>query len=281
MQPGLALRTAAATGEAKMLNLLEPRPAQPALHVALAGQPAVTRFTPALPPGQPAPVPFNLPRPQGWAGPERRGASAPQPRRMAQMLDTLDYGMLLLADTNRVSHVNKAARRDLDELHPLQLVGPAHGPHQLQARYGFDVLPLREALVGAGQRGLRRLLQLGDARHRVSVAVVPLPALTADDPPGVAVLLGKRQMCEELTVDWFARSHNLTATETTVMKGLCADLTPQEIAARQGVGLATIRTQIGSIRLKTGACSIRALVRQVALLPPLVSALHGGAMLQA
>ena len=58
------------------------------------------------------------------------------------------------------------------------------------------------------------------------------------------------------------------------MKGLCADFTPLQIAARQGVGLATIRTQIGSIRLKTGAGSIRALVRQVSLLPPLVSVLQ-------
>ena len=40
------------------------------------------------------------------------------------------------------------------------------------------------------------------------------------------------------------------------------------------MGLATIRTQIGSIRLKTGAGSIRALVRQVSLLPPLVSVLQ-------
>ena len=266
-------------------DLLKPRQAAVALHVALAGQSASNDFSSTARHAPPAPVAFNLPRPRGWAGPDRRGASALQPRRMAQMLDTLDYGMLLLADTNRVSHVNKAARRDLDELHPLQLVGPAHGVQQLQARYCFDVLALREALVGASQRGLRRLLQLGDARHRVSVAVVPLPALGVDDQPGVAVLLGKRQMCEELTVDWFARSHSLTAAETTVMKGLCADLTPQEIATRQGVGLATIGTQIGtqigSMRLKTGAGSSRALVRQVALLPPRVSARHGMAMLQA
>ena len=110
---------------------------------------------------------------------------------------------------------------------------------------------------------LRRLLQLGDAQLRVSVAVVPLPALGADDQPGAAVLLGKRQVCEELTVEWFARAHGLTMAETTVIKGLCADLTPNEIAARQGVGLATIRTQIGSIRAKTGAGSIAELVRQV------------------
>ncbi len=214
-------------------------------------------------------------RARGYAGPERRGASSLQHRRMAQMLDTLDYGMLLISETLAVSHINKAARRDMDDSHPLQFVAG-----QLQARLAQDQQPLRDALVGATQRGLRRLLQLGDSngagRQRISVAVVPLPALGADDQPGAALLLGKRQVCEELTVEWFARSHGLTMAETTVIKGLCADLTPHEIAARQGVGLATIRTQIGSIRIKTGANSIRALVQQVALLPPLVSALQGG-----
>lgn len=207
----------------------------------------------------------------GYAGPERRGAAALQHRRLAQMLDTLDYGMLLINETLAVAHINKAARRDMDQHHPLQWVGG-----HLQARVAQDQQPLRDALTGATQRGLRRLLQLGDAQLRISVAVVPLPALGADEQPGAAVLLGKRQVCEELTVEWFARAHGLTMAETAVIKGLCADLTPNEIAARQGVGLATIRTQIGSIRIKTGANSIRALVRQVALLPPLVSALQGG-----
>lgn len=215
------------------------------------------------------PVGSMAQRSRSYAGPERRGTSSTQARRMAQMLDTLDYGMLLVSDKLTVSHVNKAARRDLDDNHPLQLVGD-----QLQARFGADAQPLREALAGALQRGLRQLLQLGDARHRVSVAVVPLPAQGADDSGGATLLLGKRQVCEELTVDWFARSHGLTMAETAVIKGLCADLTPMQIAERQGVGLATIRTQIGSIRLKTGACSIRALVQQVALLPPLVNALQ-------
>jgi hypothetical protein len=35
-----------------------------------------------------------------------------------------------------------------------------------------------------------------------------------------------------------------------------------------------VRSQIGSIRTKTGANGIRELVRQVAVLPPLVNALH-------
>jgi DNA-binding CsgD family transcriptional regulator len=215
-------------------------------------------------------APAGAQRARGYAGPERRGAASLQHRRLAQMLDTLDYGMLLINETLAVAHINKAARRDMDAHHPLQWVDG-----QLHARLVQDQQPLRDALAGATQRGLRRLLQLGDAQLRISVAVVPLPALGADDQPGAAVLLGKRQVCEELTVEWFARAHGLTMAETTVIKGLCADLTPNEIAARQGVGLATIRTQIGSIRVKTGANSIRALVRQVALLPPLVSALQG------
>jgi ribosomal protein S19 len=44
------------------------------------------------------------------------------------------------------------------------------------------------------------------------------------------------------------------------------------------VALSTIRSQLGAIRAKTGAASIRTLVRQVAVLPPLVGALRGAAM---
>jgi DNA-binding CsgD family transcriptional regulator len=51
---------------------------------------------------------------------------------------------------------------------------------------------------------------------------------------------------------------------------------PTLIAQTQGVAVSTVRTQIGSIRAKTGAASISALVRQVAVLPPLVGALRGG-----
>lgn len=230
-------------------------------------------------------------------GTERRTAAPLDQLRLSQMLDEVDYGMLLLSDETRVVHVNKAARRELDAQHPLQLLGT-----QLRTRHTHDVLTLSSALAGAAHRGLRRLLRLGDDSQRVSVAVVPLPALESGrlqvaagwhPPPegagkprnGVAfahppvhavmLVLGKRRMCEELTIDWYARSHGLTAAETVVIKGLCADLTPHQIAARQGVGLATIRTQIGGIRIKTGAGSIKALVRQVAMLPPLVSALQG------
>lgn len=215
---------------------------------------------------------MQLLRERGYSGPERRiSAAALHQRRMAQMVDEVDYGMLLVNADAHVVHLNRAARRDLDAEHPLQLQG-----QELRARSTADAQLLREALTGAHLRGLRRLLKLGgEGTERITLAVVPLPPGPGETGHGVVLVLGKRRVCEELTVDWYARAHSLTMAETAVVKALCADYTPQEIAKRQGVGLATIRTQIGSIRAKTGASSIRALVRQVAMLPPLVSALQG------
>jgi DNA-binding CsgD family transcriptional regulator len=194
---------------------------------------------------------------------------------LALMLDEIDYGMLLLAEGTTVLHANHAARSELDASHPLQLIG-----HELRVARAQDLLPLREALGGARERGLRRLVNLGEGEHRVSIAVVPLAAAVGEAGPShlTLLVLGKRQMCEALSAHWFARSHSLTPAEARVLAALCEGRRPSEIAAAQCVALSTVRSQIGSIRAKTGAESIRALVRQVAVLPPLVSALRSTAL---
>jgi DNA-binding CsgD family transcriptional regulator len=205
-----------------------------------------------------------------YAGPERRSGSSRARHWLAATLDEIDYGMLLLHDGPHVLQVNHAARAELDSGHPLQLVG-----RELHARHLHDVLPLADALRGASQRGLRRLLTLGDGEQRASVSVVPLPA--GDDRFGSVTLLilGKRQVCELLSVQGFARSHRLTSAETRVLAALCQGTPPAEIAVQLGVAISTVRTQISTIRGKTGAESIRALVRQVAVLPPLMGVLRG------
>ena len=99
------------------------------------------------------------------------------------------------------------------------------------------------------------------------------------------VILGKRSVGAELAVQGFARLHGLTGSEARVLARLVAGARPAAIAQEHGVALSTVRTQVGSIRLKTGAASIRALVEQVARLPPLMGRLRSnpdalGAMLQ-
>ncbi len=197
-------------------------------------------------------------------------ATHPQAPWLALMLDEIDYGMLLLANESDVVHTNHVARGELDASHPLQLLG-----HQLRVRQAGDIGPLRAAIADAAQRGLRRLVTLGSGEERVTLAVVPL-VNHSDDAHGPLTLLvfGKRHVCAALSAHWFARCHGLTPAEARVLAALCAGETPAAVAAAQGVALSTVRSQIGSIRIKTGAESIRALVRQVAVLPPLVSALR-------
>jgi DNA-binding CsgD family transcriptional regulator len=207
----------------------------------------------------------------GYRGPERRSAASQGSRWLSLMLDEIDYGMVLLADDGHVLHVNHAARAELDGDHPLQLLG-----RELRARLPQDVAPLHDALQAA-RRGLRRLVTLGERHEPFTMAVVPLGALATGAPQATLLLLGKKRVCESLSVQWFARTHALTPAETRVLEALCQGLDPREVADQHGVGLATVRTQIGSIRAKTGTESIRDLVRRVAVLPPMVSSLRAAA----
>jgi DNA-binding CsgD family transcriptional regulator len=189
---------------------------------------------------------------------------------LRQTFDEIDYGIVLVGSDAHVLYVNHAARVELDRDHPLQLLGQS-----LRAGRPQDVAPLFDAL-SAAQRGLRRLVALGTGEHRITVSVVPLAA--APDGTRVTLLmLGKRQVCEQLSVHGFARTLGLTPAETRVLERLWAGAKPGLIAKEQQVAISTVRTQISSIRAKAGAESIRALLRQVAVLPPLVGALRNTA----
>jgi DNA-binding CsgD family transcriptional regulator len=68
----------------------------------------------------------------------------------------------------------------------------------------------------------------------------------------------------------------LTSAETAVLQALCAGLDPMEIARHNGVAVCTVRSQIGSVRAKTGAASIRELLCRIAALPPMRLARSAG-----
>ena len=208
----------------------------------------------------------------GYQGPERRAGAAPQSHCLKRMLDEIDYGMLLVSADQQVLYLNHAAWLELDGEHPLQIIG-----HALRAQRGQDVAPLHEALVAA-RRGLRKLLTLGCAEQRVTVSVVPLTAGAQPQAAGqgqsILLVLGKRQVCQSLALQGLARELRLTAAEARVFEQLCGGVRPAAIARQLNVQVSTVRTQVGSIRAKAGAASIGALLRQVAVLPPMVGALR-------
>lgn len=187
---------------------------------------------------------------------------------LAATLDEIDYGLLLLDRNQHVVHANHAARSEFDSEHPLELT-QAH----LQAQHPHDAALLRDALADVFQRAHRKLLTLGPASRRISISIVPLASAGAA-PAWALVLIGKPQVCQDLSVEAFARSHKLTPAETLVLKSLCRGARPAEIARTHNVALSTVRTHVGSIRSKTSVASIGALVRTVSMLPPIVGVLR-------
>ncbi len=190
---------------------------------------------------------------------------------MLRMLDEIDYGLLLVTPTGCLRYANQLALRSLTGTAALRL-----GDGKVYAAKDAEQTLLRAALSDAG-RGLRRLLTLQSAG--TSVAVLPIPAdddgaCTGDASELLVMLvLGKQPANETLTVAFFARTQRLTAAESTVLHGLCGGLRPKEIANQAGVQISTVRSQIGSIRIKTETASIRDLVNRVAALPPITPAL--------
>lgn len=184
------------------------------------------------------------------------------------MLDEVDYPMLLVAPGMALLHANTTALRQLNGRCPLQV---ARG--QLVVPRAPDLAQLSRAVDAACGRGLRGLIRLGNEYDgETAVAVVPLqlgPGSTA-----TLLMLARSRVCEELSVHCYAREVGLTAAETRVLSALCAGHSPHAIALAHGVALSTVRTQIGSLRAKTGAGDIGELVRKVVVLPPLVNALR-------
>lgn len=182
-------------------------------------------------------------------------------------LDSIDYPIVGVAPDRTVLLVNRAARLELaDPGHPLHLNGG-----MLRLRESGDVLTLQRAMRDALRLGLRRMVMLGGREESLAVAVRPLDdgAMTGAAIGGVLLVFGKRRMCETLSVDWFARDRGLTGAETRVFHGLSDGLRASEIAARQGVALSTVRSQVRSLCAKAGTSSVRELLRQVAALPPM------------
>jgi len=203
----------------------------------------------------------------GLAAAERRHAASLSSHWMSLVLEELDYGVLLVNANGRVIHSNHAARRTLEDGHPLQLSGT-----QLRALETEDAERLGEALFAAESGGRRCLLRLGQGKGRANVVVVPLNRNVSQ--AAVLLILERQQLCGELAAQWFALRYGLTRTETEVLKALSNGARPSDVAESQGVAISTVRTQIQSIRAKSGADSIGELMRQLAVLPPLMSALR-------
>lgn len=180
------------------------------------------------------------------------------------VLDHVQFGVLVVDQRFDVRFANSSATRECDR-HPvlrldrgrLLLVDPAQRSELQHA-------------VGATQTGRWSLVSVGKEADRIMLAVLPL----GSGEPGQPALLvfGLRTGCKPLAIQFYAQACRLSPAETSVLLGLNEGLAPREIARRHGVAISTVRSQIGSIRHKTGTRSIVDLVRTLGCLPPIMPA---------
>ena len=190
-----------------------------------------------------------------------------------ELLDEVDYGIVVLHWDGRVLYVNQAARSRLLNTQALRL---QRG--ELVATHPPDAALLAGAVRAAAVQGLRRMVRVGALPQPLALAVVPGPHCPGLNRHRVLVMLPRRQLCEPLSTYGFARDHGLSAAETQVLQLLCAGRQPIEIAGLQSVAIATVRTQIASIRIKTDTATVGELIQRVARLPPIRSALTAHAV---
>lgn len=115
-----------------------------------------------------------------------------------------------------------------------------------------------------------RLFWTGNACDRTMVIAMPIVMKQLRIPTAV-MMLGRRSVCSNLGMELLATRHELTFAERRVFNALLNNTSPRKIAASHGVTIATIRTQIQSVRDKLGVRSIDALLRRAAEVPPITS----------
>lgn len=208
---------------------------------------------------------------------------------LQMVLDQVDYGLAVVhLDTRRVRFANALAHAALRPAADAQ--GRLHvAGEQLRASGAADTLQLERALTQA-RGGVRALLRLNAGGRMQSIALVPLSLGGASShPQGEAgqpgppaafahalLVFAKQQLCDGSTITLFARERGLTSMEGQVLASVCRGLRPNQIASQHGVQISTVRTQLRSIRHKTQTDTIRELVQQVSVLPPMARQFHAG-----
>lgn len=182
---------------------------------------------------------------------------------LSVLMDELAYGVLLATARGQLLHANLAARRELARRRMVQV-----HEGQLQTVDAAQTRVLAQALSKA-EGGRRSLIALRTDDARLAIAVVPLRCDRTHDAPSVALIFSRPAVCDAVMLCFFARAHGLTPAEEQVLAVLCQGYSAPEVAQQLNVAVSTVRSHVRSMCAKTHSNGVRALVGQIAVLPPI------------
>jgi DNA-binding CsgD family transcriptional regulator len=187
---------------------------------------------------------------------------------LLRVIDEIDYGILVINAQCEILQVNHLARHELLTGHLMAAVN-----NRLTGRSTLLCEQIEQGVEQAC-RGQRKLVFLDGGRGDMPVVFIPLIHPAETDSPTALVLLTRQSACDNLAVRMYARAQRLSPSEESVMIGLCRGLEVSDIARENGVAQSTVRSQVKSLREKTGCSSIRRLIHRIHSLPPVVPALR-------
>lgn len=183
------------------------------------------------------------------------------------ILDCIQIGAMAVGPGLRVSFANRAAIRECSR-HALLRIEDAQVA-MLSPPIDEDHARVVKAVERA-HSGQWSMVRLGSASATLSIAVSPLFPSERSTGPLALLLFGLSQTQEPLAIQLYAGSCGLTPAETRVLLGLAEGLVPKQIASKHEVLLSTVRTQISSIRDKTGTRRLGDLMQALVTLPPIM-----------
>lgn len=187
----------------------------------------------------------------------------PPPALIASAADALAWPLLLLDPDGTLLHANLAARRMLCRGESFRrLPGGRIVPAAADQRRAFS-----RALQRARDQHERTDWLAGSGPARIGATLTPLGAAAAQAP---LLLACGAEGGPSAGADAFARLNGLTAGEARVLQRLVCGDTTRRAAQALGVSPSTVRTQVASMRRKTGHASVRALLQGLSRTPPVV-----------
>jgi DNA-binding CsgD family transcriptional regulator len=189
------------------------------------------------------------------------------PAIVQSILDCIQIGAMAVGAGMRISFANRAAVREcsrhallrIEDAQVAVLALPGEADHARMAK----------AVEGA-HAGHWSLVRVGSGAGTQSIAVFPLVPTERTSGALALLLFGLNPNQEPLAIQLYAGSCGLTPAETRVLLGLSEGLVPKQIATKHEVLLSTVRTQISSIRDKTGTRHLGDLMQALVTLPPIM-----------
>lgn len=218
-----------------------------------------------------APYPDRAATARIWTRPTATDQAAIEQALLPMLLATLDqlaHPILALRPDGLLVHANRAARELLAAGKPVVLGEDQRVKPRQSARRSSFLLALQAA--AAGQPQPLHWIDDGQSVHAVMRPLDPAPSAprsTGKSAPVMVVLSPPAD--SHFDASGFAASYQLSRAETRVLEMLLHGGQAEEAAARLGVGVATVRSQIAAIRRKAGHGSVASLLATLGNLPPL------------